>query len=116
MGAASMVQSGYTNGPLYLVATVFIAIGLTSAPNVPEEPAEDEKNELFKEVALMILARATSADTNMQHVEVEFVQETLKRVTGESFTIPEIKIAAHSEIFERVEPPHVEDHAQQGDD
>ena len=66
-----------------------------------QKPTEEEKSELFKEVALMTLARATSADTNMEHVEVEFVQEILKRVTGESFSIPEIKLAAQSKIFER---------------
>ena len=64
------------------------------------EPTEEEKNELFKEVALMTLARATSADTNMENVEVKFVQEALKRITGESFAIPDIKIAAQSGIFE----------------
>jgi uncharacterized tellurite resistance protein B-like protein len=66
-----------------------------------EEPNEEEKKELFKEVALMTLARATSADTHMKHVEVKNVQEILKSMTGEPVDISDIKVAAHSEIFER---------------
>jgi uncharacterized tellurite resistance protein B-like protein len=65
------------------------------------EPTEEEKKELFKEVALMVLARATSADTNMKKIEVKYVQDALKRLTGEFFAIPDVKIAAQSEIFER---------------
>ena len=66
-----------------------------------EEPTEEEKQELFKEVALMTLARATSADTNIKTVELEAVQQMLKRMTGETFSLPDIQIAAQSEIFER---------------
>ena len=66
-----------------------------------EEPSQDERDELLKEVALMVLARATSADTNIQKVEVEKVQDVLKRVTGVEISIADIRTAANSEIFER---------------
>jgi uncharacterized tellurite resistance protein B-like protein len=66
-----------------------------------EEPSRGESNELFKEVALMVLARATSADTNVKAVEVESVQKILNRVTGEEISIPDIRTAAASAVFEQ---------------
>jgi uncharacterized tellurite resistance protein B-like protein len=66
-----------------------------------DEPTEEEREELFKEVALMVLARATSADTNIETVEIDAVRKTLKRVTGEEFSAPDIKLAAQSEVFEQ---------------
>ena len=66
-----------------------------------DEPTADEKKEIFKEAALMALARATSADTNIKTVEVESVQEILKRLTGEEISLADIRVAAQSELFER---------------
>ncbi len=74
--------------------------GILSALTRGGEPTEEEKQQLFKEVALMTLARATSADTNIKHVEVETVQDVLKRITGEEVSLPDIRVAAKSEIFE----------------
>ncbi len=65
------------------------------------EPTSEEKQQLFKEAAFMALARATSADFNIQKVEVEAVQRILKRVTGEDVSISDIRVAANSELFER---------------
>ena len=65
------------------------------------EPSADEKRELFKEAALMTLARATSADTNIKTVEVKLVQELLIRITDEEISLADIKTAAQSELFER---------------
>ena len=65
------------------------------------EPTSEEKKQLFKEVALMALARATSADTNIQGVEVETVHRILNKVTGDEISIADIRVAAHSEIFEK---------------
>jgi len=65
------------------------------------EPDPEEKKQLFKEVALMALARATSADTNIQGVEVETVQRILRNATGEDVSIADIRLAAHSEVFEK---------------
>jgi len=42
------------------------------------QPSEEEQNELAQEVMLMVLARATSADTNIKDVEIEKVREVLK--------------------------------------
>jgi len=60
----------------------------------------EEEAELFKEVALMILARATSADSNINQVEVEKVRRVLAASTGEDFSDADIRVAAQSAIFE----------------
>ena len=39
-----------------------------------DEPTPEERRELYKEAALMALARATSIDANIKKVEVEVVQ------------------------------------------
>ncbi len=65
------------------------------------EPSPDERRELFKEAAVMILARATSVDANIKKVEVETVQKILVKVTGDDISAADIRTAADSEIFER---------------
>lgn len=61
--------------------------------------SEDQRNELFKEVLLMTLARAADADINIQTVEVERIQEILKENTGEEFSSADIRVAARSELY-----------------
>jgi uncharacterized tellurite resistance protein B-like protein len=58
------------------------------------------KQELFKEVMLMVLARATRADSNVESVEVTQVRNVLKEQTGEDFSDADILTAASSEVFE----------------
>ena len=65
------------------------------------DPTPEERKLLFKEAAFMALARATSADTNIQNVEVETVQQVLNKVTGEDVTLADIRLAARSDLFER---------------
>ena len=65
------------------------------------EPTEEEKAELWKEVMLMTLARATGADTNIKAVEVDTVREVLKKHTGEDFSSADVRVAAHSELYEK---------------
>ncbi|MEH6550806.1 MAG: TerB family tellurite resistance protein [Pseudomonadales bacterium] len=60
----------------------------------------EEQASLFNEVSLMTLARATSADTHTEQVEVVEVQEELRKLTGQTFTTAEIRVAAQSELFE----------------
>ena len=66
-----------------------------------DETTDEDRRELFQEVALMVLARATSSDTNIRSVEVTAVQQVLKEITGEEISEPDIRIAAKSEAFER---------------
>ena len=61
--------------------------------------SEDRKNELFKEVLLMTLARAADADINIQKVEVDRIREILKDRTGEDFSAADIRVAARSELY-----------------
>ena len=61
--------------------------------------SEDQRNELFKEVLLMTLARAADADINIQTVEVERIQEILKENTGEEFSSADIRVAARAELY-----------------
>ena len=60
---------------------------------------EDDQNELFKEVLLMTLARAADADINIQTVEVERIQEILKKHTDEDFSSADIRVAARAELY-----------------
>ena len=59
-----------------------------------------DKEELFKEMLLLVLARATRADANVESIEVEHVRSAMKAVTGEEFSEADILTAASSEIFE----------------
>lgn len=61
--------------------------------------SDDQRNELFKEVLLMTLARAADADINIQHVEVNRIQEILKQHTGEDFSAADIRVAARAELY-----------------
>tara|TARA_B110000444_G_scaffold249459_1_gene274600 strand:+ start:829 stop:1266 length:438 start_codon:yes stop_codon:yes gene_type:complete len=58
------------------------------------------KQELFKEVMLMVLARVTRVDSNIEEVELQKVQEVLKEELGQDISIAEIRTASSSEIFE----------------
>ncbi len=64
------------------------------------QPTPEEQEELFKEAAMMALARATSADTNIKQVELEHVQDLLREATGDEYSIGDIRTAAKSEVFE----------------
>ncbi len=59
----------------------------------------DNENDLFEETLLMTLARAADADINIQHVEVERIQEILKGHTGKEFSSADIRVAARSELY-----------------
>lgn len=59
-----------------------------------------EKQELVKEALLMTLARASSADIDLAPVEVDKVREIIKKVTGAEVSQADVRVAAHSELFE----------------
>lgn len=61
--------------------------------------AEDE-DALFKEVLLMTLARATSADANIDPCEVETVKRILEAHTGETFSDADIRLASRPTLYE----------------
>jgi len=81
-------------------------MSITSLKNVlnifkGDDLSPEQQAQLFKEVALMTLARATSADSNINQVEVEKVASVLKKRTGEDFPLAEIRVVAQSAIFEQ---------------
>ena len=61
---------------------------------------EKHKQELFQEVMLMVLARVTRADSNIENIEIGKVQEVLKTELGQDISEAEIRTAASSEVFE----------------
>ncbi|MCG8413277.1 MAG: TerB family tellurite resistance protein [Pseudomonadales bacterium] len=67
---------------------------------IGDSTAGKNKEVLFKEVLLLVLARATRADANVESIEVTHVQNALKEITGEQFSEADILTAASSEVFE----------------
>jgi len=61
--------------------------------------SEEERNELYKEVLLMTLARAADADINIQTVEVDRIREILQEHTGQEFSAGDIRVAARAELY-----------------
>ncbi|HBQ00421.1 MAG TPA: hypothetical protein DD672_08085 [Gammaproteobacteria bacterium] len=49
---------------------------------------------------LLVLARATRADANVESIEVTHVRQALKEFTGDDFSEADILTAASSELFE----------------
>jgi uncharacterized tellurite resistance protein B-like protein len=70
-----------------------------------EVPSGEEKEQLIKEVLLMVLARATSSDSNIDNLEVETVQSIFKARTGEEVSTKDVRVAALSELYEAAPLP-----------
>lgn len=64
------------------------------------EPTPEERQHLVKEALLMTLARASSSDADIAPVEVETVRAIIKRATDEDVSAADVRVAAHSELFE----------------
>lgn len=75
-------------------------INFDAIRSLVRDGSSKHKEELFKEALLMVLARATRADSNVEAAEVSKVRQALKAQTGEEFTEAQILTAASSEIFE----------------
>lgn len=61
---------------------------------------ENDARALFEEVLLLVLARASRVDSNVDSIEVRHVQKALKEMTGAEYSEAEVQTAASSEIFE----------------
>ena len=61
---------------------------------------EKSQDELYREVLLITLARASKADANIHPVEIETIQQIMQRETGQAFTEADIRKASHSEVNE----------------
>ncbi len=64
------------------------------------KPTAEEIQELYKEVAVMTLARATASDTNIKPVEIDTVCDIIERVIGEEVSSADVRIQANSKLFE----------------
>ena len=64
------------------------------------EASPAEQRQLVKEALLMTLARASSADANIDPCEVSTIQGILKRETGDDVSTADIRVAAASAIYE----------------
>ena len=63
-------------------------------------PTPEEKQALFKEAAIMTVARATASDMNIKEIEVETVQGIVSRITREDISSTDVRMAANSKLFE----------------
>ncbi len=60
----------------------------------------EEKQELYKEMLLMTLSRATRADLVTDDSEVSTVQKVVLEATGEEVSAQDVRVAASSELYE----------------
>ena len=65
-----------------------------------QEPSPEERQELVNETVMLVLSRATDSDTNIHLVEVASVREIVKKTTGEEVSAVDVRMAAHSKIYE----------------
>lgn len=65
------------------------------------EPTAEELEQLAEEVMLMVLARATAADSNIAGVEIDTVRAMIRERLGKDLEDAEIRIAANSAIYEK---------------
>ncbi len=78
-----------------------ISSGLNSILKLFQSGSTKQSTEdIFNETVLMTLARTTSADTNIKHIELEAVQQIVKDTTGEEVSLSDIRVAAKSQLFE----------------
>ncbi|MFT7288696.1 MAG: putative tellurite resistance protein B-like protein [Halieaceae bacterium] len=58
--------------------------------------------DLFRELFVLVLARATDADAYTHPAEIESVQAVIKAELGEELSVSEVRTAALSKIYESV--------------
>jgi len=76
-------------------------INFSSLKNMISNRGEDNDTKaLFQEVLLLVLARASRVDSNIDSIEVRHVQKALKDATGAEYSEADVQTAASSEIFE----------------
>ena len=78
-----------------------ISSGLNSILKLFQSGSTKQSNtDIFNEAVLMTLARATNADTNIKHIELEAVQRIVTETTGVEVSLTDVRIAAKSHLFE----------------
>lgn len=64
-------------------------------------PDQEKQQMLYAEVLLMVLARASSSDANMDPVEISTIQKILKRETDQDLTDADVRMASRPELYEK---------------
>lgn len=64
------------------------------------EISAEEQNTVYQEVLLMVLARASSSDSNIHPIEIETIQEMVERETGNEITSQDVRKAGRTELYE----------------
>ena len=76
-------------------------INFSSLKNMISNRGDDNDTKaLFEEVLLLVLARASRVDSNIDSIEIRHVQKALKEITGTEYSEADVQTAASSEIFE----------------
>ncbi len=65
-------------------------------------PSEEKQKELYREVLLMTLARASNSDANIHPLEIETIQQIMQRETGRELTEADIRKATRPDLYESV--------------
>ncbi len=65
-------------------------------------PSEETQKELYREVLLITLARASNSDANIHPVEIETIQQIMQRETGQELTEADIRKATRPDLYESV--------------
>lgn len=61
---------------------------------------EEAQKDLYQEVLLMVLARASSSDSSIQPVEIATIRDMVQRETGNEITEQDVRKAARIELYE----------------
>ncbi len=65
-------------------------------------PNEEKQKELYRDVLLMTLARASSSDANIHRLEIETIQQIMQRETGQELMEADIRRVARPDVYESV--------------
>lgn len=65
-----------------------------------EKPEPQDRQAIVNETVLLVLARASDSDANIKPIEVETVRQIVHKTTGEEVTAADVRVAAHSKIYE----------------
>ncbi len=62
--------------------------------------SEEKQKELYREVLLITLARASRSDANIHPVEIETIHQIMQRETGQELTEADIRKASRPDLYE----------------
>jgi uncharacterized tellurite resistance protein B-like protein len=97
-----VIEGSHTVQPIRVITMSIADLSNVLSIFKGSEPDPEAQKQLFKEVLLMTLARASSSDSAIQHIEVESIQGILQRETGDEFSVADVRKAARSDLYEKV--------------